>query len=114
MDHLQRMLETVTDNTPDAAKRRWKLLSMYGELQFRRDGGGHCGLCNVHVRYKLPAVVKREGHSDAEYVCLCTRCIVSERAQGRAVHIRAGEMTYVFPAARPEEAAFDEIEDVNH
>jgi hypothetical protein len=83
-------------------------------LQFRRDGGGHCGLCKVHVRYNLQLTVKHEGHPDAEYGCLCTRCIVSERAQGGTVMIRAGDMTYVFPASRPEETPFDEIQDINH
>ncbi|HUQ50123.1 MAG TPA: hypothetical protein VM056_05355 [Terriglobales bacterium] len=71
--------------------KNWDLLRSYAELQYKLNGGGHCGICNAHVRHVIPARVEMADHSVKEYSCLCTRCFEGERATSRKIVLHMGE-----------------------
>jgi hypothetical protein len=71
--------------------RNWDLLRSYAELQYKLNGGGHCGLCRAHVRHVIPARVERKDGSIKEFSCLCTRCFEGERASCEKLILQMGE-----------------------
>ncbi len=71
--------------------RNWDLLRSYAELQFKLNGGGHCGMCNAHVRHVIPAHVESPSGATSDYSCLCTRCFEGERAVCERLILQLGE-----------------------
>jgi hypothetical protein len=64
------------------------LLFWYAELQFKTRGGGRCSQCGSPVRHALKVRAERHDGSTRTYVCLCTRCLVSEEALSVRVQFR--------------------------
>lgn len=92
---LQAYLEEISRSAAetDVATRKRELLRSYAELKYRISGGGHCSICNTHVRHVLPTTLHRADGINTEYGCLCTRCFEGERALGSSLSVRAGIVT---------------------
>ncbi len=70
--------------------RQANLLFSFAELKFRVGGGGRCAVCHAHVRHVLPVEVEHADGVSARFTCLCTRCLVAEKAGARRVTLRVG------------------------
>ena len=88
---LQQYLTVLAGDTEQRDPvRQANLLFSFAELKFRMGGGGKCSICRAHVRHVLPVEVERENGARATYECLCTRCLVAEKAQATRVTLRVG------------------------
>ncbi len=88
---LQQYLAVLAGTTEDrGAARQANLLFSFAELKFRIGGGGRCSVCRAHVRHVLPVEVERDNGTRASYDCLCTRCLVAEKASAHRVTLRVG------------------------
>ncbi len=88
---LQQYLTVLAGNSENGdAVRQANLLFSFAELKFRMAGGGRCSVCRAHVRHVLPVVVERENGVPTAYDCLCTRCLVAEKASATRVTLRVG------------------------
>lgn len=88
---LQQYLAALANGTDQKdSVRQANLLFSFAELKFRIGGGGKCSVCRAHVRHVLPVEVERENGAHISYDCLCTRCLVAEKAQATRVTLRIG------------------------
>jgi len=97
---LQDYLESLAENGGRPDRKLAKVLSSYAELQFRLNGGGHCAECHATVRHVLPVRVEHIDGSVSDFVCLCTRCLESERAQSCRVVLTVGKASLVYTRDR--------------
>ena len=88
---LQQYLAALANGTDEKESvRQANLLFSFAELKFRIAGGGKCSICRAHVRHVLPVEVERDNGTRVEFHCLCTRCLVAEKASARHVTLRIG------------------------
>ncbi|MBZ5647842.1 MAG: hypothetical protein LAN37_11550 [Acidobacteriia bacterium] len=88
---LQDYLATLANGSAEKdSVRQANLLFSFAELKFRMGGGGKCGVCRAHVRHVLPAEVEHEDGTLVKFACLCTRCLVAEKASARRVTLKIG------------------------
>ena len=91
---VQQYLAALADGAAQKETvRHANLLFSFAELKFRIAGGGKCAVCHAHVRHVLPVEVERDDGSRHSYSCLCTRCLVAEKASARRVILRIGHAT---------------------
>ena len=88
---LQEYLQALADGADDLpSERQRKLLHSYAELQYQLHGGRRCAMCRASVRHVLPVKAEHIDGTIAEYHCLCTRCLESERFISIRVTLRIG------------------------
>ncbi len=94
---LQEYLATLAEHAADRQSvRQANLLFSFAELKYRMVGGDHCAICHAHVRHVLPVEVEYENGSHKRFKCLCTRCLVAEKASARQVTLRVGDASVVY------------------
>ncbi len=76
----------------DSALRERELFRSFAELQYRLNGGGHCGVCGAHVRYKVRVLSSRADGTEMSFDCLCTRCVEAERVLAKRVQLVLGQL----------------------
>ena len=96
VEDLQAYLQALSENGKAPSGRRWRALQSYAELQYRRNGGGRCALCNTHVRHVVPVRATHLDGAAFEFRCLCTRCLEGEKAISRVVVLRLGDTILEF------------------
>src|SRR5512142_3226467 len=88
---MQKYFAVLADGSSQQdAVRQANLLFSFAELKFRIARGGRCRPCHAHVRHVLPVEVQREDGSMKTFECLCTRCLVGEKASATRVTMRVG------------------------
>ncbi len=88
---LQNYLATLADGSAEKESvRQANLLFSFAELKYRMRGGGRCAVCRAHVRHVLPVEVEHEDGKRTNFTCLCTRCLVAEKASARRVTLKIG------------------------
>ncbi len=102
---LQEYFESLAQGNGNPSQRARELLSSYAELNFHRNGGGHCQLCRAHVRHVLPVTLTRNDGTEARFSCLCQRCLLGEHALATTVEIAVGRARWVLkkPASPADE-----------
>src|SRR5262249_14825545 len=86
-------LEALSDEGTLSSRRNWHRLLSYAEFQFKLRGGSRCAVCRATVRYVLPVKVERADGMRIDYPCLCTRCLVAEKAMSKRVVLNVGALT---------------------
>jgi bacterioferritin-associated ferredoxin len=104
-EYLQALAEGM-DAHP--TERQRKLLHSYAELQYQLHGGRRCSMCRASVRHVLPVKAEHIDGTIAEYVCLCTRCLESERFISHRVTLRIGRahLEYARSSGKPNARTF--------
>ncbi len=88
---LQDYLATLAEGSGEKGSvRQANLLFSFAELKYRMSGGGKCGVCRAHVRHVLPVEVEHDDGKLVQFPCLCTRCLVAEKASARRVTLKIG------------------------
>ena len=88
------------DESFDAEERIRLLIFHHAELNYKLFGGGRCSLCNSAVRHIISVAVEKNGR-ETRHQCLCTRCLVGERALSQRVILRLGRAAVEYKP-RPE------------